>query len=70
MASLTRRVLLLLLHGAQDERVPLRQAEAFHEKLGAAGRSVTLKVFPAARHGIPIDDQYREVYPFLEAAVR
>jgi dipeptidyl aminopeptidase/acylaminoacyl peptidase len=61
---------ILLLHGAQDERVPLRQAEAFHEKLGAAGRSVTLKVFPAARHGIPIDEQYREVYPFLEAAVR
>jgi dipeptidyl aminopeptidase/acylaminoacyl peptidase len=63
---------ILLLHGAQDERIPVRQAEAFHEKLRAAGRSVTLKISPAARHGIPIDEQHREVYPFLflEAAVR
>ena len=30
---------------------------------------VTLKVF-ASQHGIPVDDQYREVDPFLEAALR
>ena len=60
---------VLLLHGAADERVPFRQAEVFAERLRAAGRSVTLKVF-ASGHGIPVDAQYREVFPFLEAAFR
>jgi dipeptidyl aminopeptidase/acylaminoacyl peptidase len=61
---------VLLLHGAQDERVPVQQAEAFAETLQAHGVAVTLKMFPHARHGIPVDDQYREIYPFLEQSLR
>jgi dipeptidyl aminopeptidase/acylaminoacyl peptidase len=64
------RAPVLLLHGAQDERIPMRQAEAFAEKLRASGVAVTLKIFPSARHGIAIDEQYREIYPFLEQALR
>ena len=60
---------ILLLHGAQDERIPLRQAEAFHEKLVAAGGVVTMRVFQA-RHGIPFADQSREVDPFLAEVLR
>jgi dipeptidyl aminopeptidase/acylaminoacyl peptidase len=37
---------ILLLHSAQDERIPVRQAEAFAEKLQATGLTVTLKIFP------------------------
>jgi dipeptidyl aminopeptidase/acylaminoacyl peptidase len=61
---------VLLLHGAQDERVPVQQTEAFAEKLQANGVAVKLKIFPHARHGIPIDDQYHEIYPFLEQYLR
>jgi dipeptidyl aminopeptidase/acylaminoacyl peptidase len=61
---------ILILHGAQDERVPVRQAEAFAETLQAKGMAVTVKMFPHAKHGIPIDDQDREIYPFLEASLR
>jgi dipeptidyl aminopeptidase/acylaminoacyl peptidase len=64
------KVPVLLLHGAQDERVPVQQTEAFAEKLQAHGVAVKLKIFPNARHGIPIDDQYREIYPFLEQSLR
>src|SRR5262245_45299430 len=61
---------VLLLHGAQDERVPVQQTEAFAERLQANGVAVKLKIFPHARHGIPIDDQYHEIYPFLEQYLR
>jgi dipeptidyl aminopeptidase/acylaminoacyl peptidase len=64
------KVPVLLLHGAQDERVPVQQTEAFAEKLQANGVAVKLKIFPNARHSIPIDDQYREIYPFLEQYLR
>ena len=64
------KVPVLLLHGAQDERVPVQQTEAFAEKLQANGVAVKLKIFPNARHGIPIEDQYREIYPFLEQSLR
>ncbi len=56
---------VLLLHGAKDERIPVRQAEIFAEKLKANGTSVRIKIFPNAKHAIPIGDQYGEVYPFL-----
>jgi len=46
--------------------VPVQQSEAFAEKLQATGVAVTLKIFPDAKHGIPIDEQYREIFPFLE----
>jgi dipeptidyl aminopeptidase/acylaminoacyl peptidase len=61
---------ILLLHGAQDERVPVHQAEAFAEKLQEHGVAVTLKIFPHAMHGIPVDEQYHEIYPFLDQALR
>jgi len=64
------RAAVLVLHGAQDERIPVRQAELFSEKLKASGVAVTLRIFPGARHGIPIDEQYREIFPFLEQAFR
>ena len=40
---------VLLLHGAQDERIPVQQTEAFTEQLKAHGIDVKLKVFPNAR---------------------
>ncbi len=64
------RAAVLLLHGAQDERIPVRQAEAFFEKLKANRVAVTMRIFPTARHSIPIDEQYREIYPFLEESLR
>ena len=64
------RAPVLLLHGAADERIPVQQAEAFAEKLKAAGVRYRFKEFPGAPHGIPIEDQYREVYPFLNEFLR
>lgn len=64
------RAPVLLLHGARDERVPVQQAEAFFAQLRARGAAVRLKIFPNATHGIPIDEQYREIYPFLEQSLR
>jgi dipeptidyl aminopeptidase/acylaminoacyl peptidase len=61
---------ILILHGAQDERVPVRQAEAFAETLHAKGIAVTVKIFPQAQHRIPIEAQDREIDPFLEAILR
>jgi dipeptidyl aminopeptidase/acylaminoacyl peptidase len=60
----------LLLHGAQDERVPVQQAEAFADKLQTNSIAVKVKIFPNARHSIPIDEQYREIYSFLEQFLR
>jgi len=59
-----------LLHGAQDERIPVRQAEAFFEKVRANGIAAKMKIFPGAGHSIPIDEQYRETYPFLAEFLR
>ena len=64
------RAPVLLLHGTADERIPVQQAEAFAEKLRGAGVRYALKEFPGAPHGIPIDDQYREVYPLLDEFLR
>ena len=61
---------VLLLHGAWDERIPVRQAEAFAEKLKAHGVAVKLKIFPHATHHIPIAERYQEIYPFLEQSLR
>jgi len=64
------RAAVLLLHGTTDERIPVQQSEIFAEKLRVAGVQYRLKEFPGAPHGIPIDDQYREVYPFLDEFLR
>jgi dipeptidyl aminopeptidase/acylaminoacyl peptidase len=61
---------MLLLHGAQDEHVLVRQAEAFAETLQAKRTHVTVKIFPHANHRIPIAAQNREIDPFLEAFFR
>jgi dipeptidyl aminopeptidase/acylaminoacyl peptidase len=61
---------VLLLHGAADERIPVQQAEAFAAKLKAAGIRYRIKIYPGTPHSIPIDDQYREVYPFLDEFLR
>jgi len=61
---------VLLLHGAQDERIPVRQAEIFFEKVRANGIAVKMKIFLRAGHGIPIDEQYGEIYPFLAEFLR
>jgi dipeptidyl aminopeptidase/acylaminoacyl peptidase len=61
---------ILVLHGAQDERVPVRQAEAFAETLQAKRVPVTVKICPHAKHRIPIDAQDREIDPFLEESLR
>ena len=61
---------VLLLHGAQDERIPVRQAETFFQKLKASGAAVEMKIFPKATHSIPIEEQYREIYPFLAEFLR
>jgi dipeptidyl aminopeptidase/acylaminoacyl peptidase len=64
------KVPVLLLHGARDERIPVRQAEAFAEQLQAHGVAVTLKIFPNATHRIPLDEQYQDIYPFLDRSLR
>jgi dipeptidyl aminopeptidase/acylaminoacyl peptidase len=64
------KVPVLLLHGARDERIPVRQAEAFAEQLQAHGVAVTLKIFPNATHRIPMDEQYQDIYPFLDRSLR
>jgi pimeloyl-ACP methyl ester carboxylesterase len=61
---------VLLLHGAADERIPVQQAEAFAAKLKEAGLRYRIKIYPGIPHSIPIDDQYREVYPFLDEFLR
>jgi dipeptidyl aminopeptidase/acylaminoacyl peptidase len=64
------KVPVLLLHGAWDERIPVRQADAFAETLQAHGVAITLKIFARATHRIPIDEQDQEIYPFLEQFLR
>ena len=61
---------ILLLHGARDGRIPVDQAEAFAERLKAKGAVFRMRIFPNAVHRIPIAEQYREVYPFLEEFLR
>lgn len=56
---------VLLLHGGSDTNIPVSQAEAFHRRLQEAGKKVTLKVFPGARHSIPSRDLDAVVSRFL-----
>ncbi len=64
------RAPVLLLHGAHDERIPVQQATAFAEILKANGIPLRFKIFPDAGHSIPLEEQYQEVYPFLEDFMR
>lgn len=61
---------VLLLHGASDDRIAPTQAQALAEKIMAHGVTVRLKIFPGVGHGIPIPEQYKEIYPFLDEFLR
>lgn len=61
---------VLLLHGASDDRLAPTQAQALAERLMAHGVPVRIKIFPGVGHGIPIPEQYKEIYPFLDEYLR
>jgi dipeptidyl aminopeptidase/acylaminoacyl peptidase len=63
-------VSVLLRHGAQDEHVLVQQSEALAEKLAGNDTDIKLTIFPKTRHGIRIDAQCHEIYPFLEQSLR
>lgn len=57
---------LLILHGAEDERVPLSQATAFHRALRGQDAPVQMVTYPREPHGIrerrhQVDLQHRVV---------
>lgn len=43
---------VLILHGAEDQRVPVSQATGFHRALRDLGRESTLVTYPRAGHGV------------------
>ena len=61
---------IMLIHGKQDERVPVKQAKALRKKLKKANRDVTWLLYGRSGHGVwDIDDQrelYTGVLEFLE----
>ncbi len=63
---------LFIIHGANDPRVPLNEAEQMHEKLTALGRKVELLVYKDEGHGLAKLknrlDAYPKVVKFLEEA--
>jgi len=65
---------LLVLHGANDPRVPLSEAEQLVARLAALGRHAELLVFDDEGHGIKKLKNRRVAYPaivrFLERALR
>jgi acetyl esterase/lipase len=46
----------LLIHGEEDEVIPVGQTQGFAEALGAAGKDVTTKIVPGADHGFDVVD--------------
>jgi dipeptidyl aminopeptidase/acylaminoacyl peptidase len=64
------RVPVLLLHGEDDQDVPLEQSVCFQEALRAAGREVTLATLPDCPHGCLEDPRcWRPVEAFLRKYV-
>ncbi len=61
---------LLIVHGANDPRVPLSEAEQMTEKLQKQGKTVELIVYPDEGHGIVKHKNKVDLYPkiikFLE----
>jgi dipeptidyl aminopeptidase/acylaminoacyl peptidase len=43
---------LLILHGENDERVPVSQATSFHRALRELGATVEMVIYPREPHGI------------------
>ena len=64
---------LLLIHGANDPRVPLSEAEQVVMRLKKVGKQVELLVYPDEGHGIAKLqnklDMYPKVVEFLDAAL-
>lgn len=64
------RAPLLVIHGANDPRVPLSEAENIVEKLHKKGNHVELKVYPDEGHGLAKlknrIDAYSRVVDFLD----
>jgi dipeptidyl aminopeptidase/acylaminoacyl peptidase len=62
---------LLVVHGANDPRVPVGEAEQIHEALNARGRTCELLVFDDEGHGIAkLANRrvaYRRIHDFLAA---
>ncbi|WP_226886810.1 alpha/beta hydrolase family protein [Nisaea nitritireducens] len=56
---------ILILHGRQDDRAPVSQAEIFAETLSDAGVPVTLSLFECG-HRIPLEYSQGVLRPFLE----
>lgn len=59
----------LILHGEDDDVGPVDQARAMAQKLAAAGVQVTLEVFPATGHHIPLGPRNQALYRFLAQIV-
>ena len=64
---------LLIIHGANDPRVPLSEAELIHTKLTEQGKPSTLMVYDDEGHGLRKLknrlDAYPKVVQFLKAAL-
>jgi dipeptidyl aminopeptidase/acylaminoacyl peptidase len=63
------RAKTLILHGRNDERAPLEQAEDLAKLLEKQSTPVVLKIIETG-HVIPIADQWREINPFLAEVAR
>jgi dipeptidyl aminopeptidase/acylaminoacyl peptidase len=63
------RAATLILHGRNDDRAPVAQAEQLAAALARHGVPVRLKLFDAG-HMIPIPQQWQEIEPFLAEALR
>jgi dipeptidyl aminopeptidase/acylaminoacyl peptidase len=57
---------VLILHGELDENVPVGQALALRDRLGALGKSFEIQLFPGQGHGIRREDISRYSLDFFE----
>jgi dipeptidyl aminopeptidase/acylaminoacyl peptidase len=68
------RAPLILIHGANDPRVPLSEAEQVVSKMKELGREVKLLVYPDEGHGLHklknILDAYPQIVEFLDKALK
>ena len=65
---------LMIIHGSNDPRVPLSEAEQIHHKLKELGRDVHLLVYPDEGHGLAKLKNRLNAYPkvaeFLDIHLR
>ena len=59
---------ILIIHGSDDEILPVRQPEEFVCKMKAAGNTIELKIFPGGRHNLFYEN--KEGIRFWKEAVR